>query len=61
VKKKSAEADVSLSGIFTLSCHVVHLTRLISCSLNYSTTYQDKVNKPLSPTSEMWDRVVYLP
>ena len=32
-----------------------HLTRLITCSLNYSTTCQDKVNKPLSPTSDSAD------
>jgi hypothetical protein len=31
------------------------LTRLITCSLSYSTTRQDKVNKPLGPTSESAD------
>jgi hypothetical protein len=55
---------MGLSGLFTLSCYVVmyfsehsvpHLTRLITCSLNYSTTCQDKVNKPRSPTSDSTD------
>jgi hypothetical protein len=56
---------MGLSGLFTLSCYVVmyfseqgiirHLTRLIPCSLNYSTTCQDNVNKPLSPTSDSAD------
>ena len=34
---------------------VQHLTRLITCSLSYSTTCQDKVNKPVGPTSDSAD------
>ena len=34
---------------------VQHLTWLITCSLSYSTTCQDKVNKPVGPTSDSAD------
>jgi hypothetical protein len=51
VNMESAESDVGLSGLHS----VPHLTRLVTCSLSYSITWQDKVNKPLGPTSDSAD------